>query len=72
MTLVELENKWLKVESINNADNPWVYLILDEVCVPKLNIAINDKNNRCILLKTERNISFKTKEIIQENIKRKE
>ncbi|MDG1805919.1 PD-(D/E)XK motif protein [Flavicella sp.] len=69
MTIENLENKWLKLEKINSGDNPWVYLILDEDCVPKLNIAINDKNNRCVLLKTDGNISFKMKEIIQENIK---
>ena len=69
MNIELLKNKWQSIEDTYNNDNPWVFIVLDEVCVPHLNIAINDKKNRCILLKTNSSSSQNIKTVIKENIK---
>ena len=69
MNIELLKIKWQSIEDTYNNDNPWVFIVLDEVCVPRLNIAINDKKNRCILLKTNSSNSQNIKTVIKENIK---
>lgn len=69
MNLEQLRTKWNKLENTVNNDNPWVYLVLDEVCIPNLNIAINSKNNKCILLKIDDSRKQRLKTILKENIK---
>lgn len=74
MNTIQLESQWSRIKLQKNSR--FVTLRIDTNCKPDLNLGINFKNNRCLLLMLPQgfNISFigETKENIKTTYKRKD